>query len=361
MVQAMKTDHRSRLRLHAVAAAFMLLAACGTSAPSDDGNIPKKVGAAAQPVDEYQAMAFDAGRDLIGTRAPELSFKTIDNQIVQLGQRNRPIYLKFWATWCVTCRAQMDAFKADHSRYGKDMDVVAVNTGVNDDRDTVEAYKRDVGLTMPVAIDDGRLAKAFHLKVTPQHVIIGRDGVIRYVGHLEDERLHRELEDAIAGKPLQHPRRTLAPTNDDFAGRIGGARVLTSVQGHPVEIDKPSQGKPRLLYFLSPWCETYLDESRPTVARECRETREALARASAAGKAQVIGIASGLSTNGDGVRRFIKRTGFNVPIVLDQDGALFRRFGIRSFPVVVRMDRASDASAHLTISEINALARQVHA
>ena len=36
-------------------------------------------------VDPYQTITFDAGRDLIGTRVPALSFKTIDGNAVRLG------------------------------------------------------------------------------------------------------------------------------------------------------------------------------------------------------------------------------------------------------------------------------------
>jgi hypothetical protein len=225
----------------------------------------------------------------------------------------------------------MAGFKTDFARYGKDIDIVAVNTGVNDDLAEVEAYRRELELPMPLAIDDGRLAQAFHLRVTPQHIVIGRDGVIRYVGHLEDERLHRELEAAIADTPLAGQ-----PSRTTKAASVGA--MLTSVQGGQVRLDGADQGPPRLVYFLSPWCETYLKPSRPALAHECQATREALTRLADGGKARVIGVASGLSTNADGVRRYLSRTGFKAPIVLDDNGQLFRRFGVRDFPVVVRLD-----------------------
>ncbi|MGS1018034.1 TlpA family protein disulfide reductase [Allosphingosinicella humi] len=325
--------------------------------------------AAAAPVasnatDEFQTMAFNAGKDLIGTRAPTLSFRTIDGKTVRLGEPHaaRPIYLKFWATWCVTCREQMDAFKADFARFGKDIDVVAVNTGVNDDLAAVEAYRRDLQLPMPIAIDDGRLGEAFHLKVTPQHIIIGRDGTIRYVGHLEDERLQRELQAAIAGQPASRELQVEArPTEGLGWGASSPGGAFTSVQGGQVRIDGPTQGTVRLIYFLSPWCETYLKDSRPAMARKCKDTREALTRVASTGGAEVIGIASGLSADVNGVRRFLRRTGFAAPIVMDTDGQLFRRFGVRSFPTVIQLDVVGRPSRRLGVSEIDALASQATA
>ncbi|HWU81798.1 MAG TPA: TlpA disulfide reductase family protein [Caulobacter sp.] len=319
-----------------------MLTACEPAPPARDA---PPAPASAQAIDESQVMAFEAGKDLIGRPAPILDFKTLEGRTVRLGvQTRRPVYLKFWATWCSTCRLQMNGFKADFARYGKDIDVVAVNTGVNDDLAEVEAYRRELKLPMPLAIDDGRLAQAFHLKVTPQHIIIGRDGVIRYVGHLEDQRLHRELEAAIADKPLARSSAVAKTAPVDA--------VLSSVQGGQVRLDGRDPGPPRLVYFLSPWCETYLKPSRPALARECQATREALTRLADSGKARVIGVASGLSTNSDGVRRYLTRTGFKAPIVLDDDGQLFRRFGIRDFPVVVRLDASGRPAGRVDPAEL---------
>ena len=340
--------------------ATLLLPSCefsprGPAAEHANDGRGKSPATSASAVDPYQAMALTAGQDLIGTRVSDLSFRTIDGRTIRLGDRRarRPVYLKFWATWCVTCRAQMEAFKANYVRYAKGMDVVAVDTGVNDDLATVREYLRTHPLPMSVAIDDGRLGEAFHLKVTPQHVVIGREGVVRYVGHLEDERLQRELRAAIDAR------------SDDV--RVGGSAPVapplwaarpnldfTSVQGRRVRIGGPEVGPPRLLYFLSPWCETYLRDTRPAVAAKCRDTRKALTRAAARG-VDVIGIASALSADADGARRYIGRTGFAPPIVLDEDGRLFRRFGVRSFPVVIRLDGSGRPSGRLSVAAIDAL------
>ena len=347
------TYHRHRGRRWPVMLASLLLSACGSGQRADQPDAvvpapraPAKVAAA--PLDEYQALAFDAGRDLIGKPAPHMTLRTIDGRAIPIGgARRRPVYLKFWATWCVTCREQMGAFKSDFARYGRDIDVVAVNTGVNDDRAAVEAYRREVGLPMPIAIDDGRLADTLHLRVTPQHVIIGRDGTIRYVGHLEDERLQRELRGAIADQPpaAARARPPATPVGDP----------LKPVQGGMVRIDGPGDGVPRLLFFMSPWCETYLKDSRPAIVRDCRRTRIALTRAAASGGARVVGIASALSTDVAGVRRFLDQTGFAAPVVLDENGALFRRFGVRNFPTVIRIDRDGRPAGRVSIADIDAL------
>lgn len=333
-----------------------LLAACERPLQSASGQpAPVAPTAAAPAVDEFQTMAVEAGRGLIGTRAPHLAFATLDGRTVTLGDETvRPVYLKFWATWCTTCLEQMDAFRADHARFGARVDFIAVNTGVNDDPAAVAAYLREVVLPMPVAIDDGQLGAAFHLKVTPQHVVIGRDGIVRYMGHLGDERLQGELQAAIDGGPAaaapsvqSGPMPRTEPQAAEFAG------TFLSVQGDEVHIDGPGAAAPRLVYFLSPWCEGYLAQSRPSVAQACIDTRKALTRASRRG-VEVIGIASGLSATADDVRAYLQRTGFTAPVVFDADGRLFRRFGVRSFPAVIPLDAVGRPSEPIDVRDIDA-------
>src|SRR6202022_3492116 len=70
-------------------------------------------------------------------------------------------------------------------------------------------------LTMPIVIDDGSLGRAFHLRVTPQHVVIGRNGLIRYVSHLADLR----IDDALVA----------ARTTGNPAPRSHGAKAVNDM------------------------------------------------------------------------------------------------------------------------------------
>lgn len=155
----------------------MSLCACGE--PNVQRRDTSAVSTGSNEADaDGQKRAETAGRELLGTPAPALSFKTIDGKRVDLATfyGRRPVYLKFWATWCVPCRQQMPAFEADYARFGGRIETFAVNTGFNDDLAAVRAYRTELALAMPIAIDDGRLARAFNLRVTPQHVVVGRDG-----------------------------------------------------------------------------------------------------------------------------------------------------------------------------------------
>src|ERR1700723_2121951 len=155
----------------------------------------KAAAAASHGATSGEDLADAAGRSLVGKPAPRLVMKTIDGNAIDLGRLygRQAGYLKFWATWCVPCRQQMPHFQHAFETAGPDMAVIAVNTGFNDSLDAVRTYRQRLGITMPIVIDDGSLAAAFGLRVTPQHIVIGRDGRIKYVVHLPDQRLETPL------------------------------------------------------------------------------------------------------------------------------------------------------------------------
>src|ERR1700756_410126 len=90
-----------------------------------------------------QERAAAAGTPLIGTPAPALVIKTIDGERIDLGSvyGREAGYLKFWATWCVPCREQMPHFERIFESAGTDLMVLAVDTGFNESRDDVIAYR----------------------------------------------------------------------------------------------------------------------------------------------------------------------------------------------------------------------------
>ena len=154
-----------------------------------------------------QQLAIGAGQSLIGTAAPRLVLKTIDGETIDLGKLygKQAVYLKLWATWCVPCRQQMPHFEHVYETAGPDLAVIAIDIGFNDSIDAIRLYRKRLGITMPIVMDDGRVGAALHLRVTPQHIVIGRDGRIEYVGHLADATLDAALVAARKAPGVQAP------------------------------------------------------------------------------------------------------------------------------------------------------------
>jgi thiol-disulfide isomerase/thioredoxin len=288
-----------------------------------------------------QERAAAAGAPLIGRSAPALVIKTIDGETIDLGSvyGKKAVYLKFWATWCVPCREQMPHLERAFESAGSDLLVLAVDTGFNESRADVIAYRRTMGLKMPIAIDDGRLAAAFNLRVTPQHVVIGRDGRIAYIGHLADQR----LDDALTAA-RRAPAAALAATAAAAAaihyglGSRAADLKLVAINGQGVPAADAVRHRPLAIVFLSSWCESYFGQSRPALAGACSSARTQTAALAADSGIRWVGIASGLWATREEVAEYRDKYKIAYPIVLDESGALFRAFDVTSVPVVVVLD-----------------------
>jgi thiol-disulfide isomerase/thioredoxin len=291
-----------------------------------------------------QERAVAAGASLIGTPAPRLVLTTIDGTRIDLGALygQQAVYLKFWATWCVPCREQMPHFERTFEAAGPDLAVIAVNAGFNDSLEDVRDYRRALGLGMPIVIDDGRLAAALHLRVTPQHVVIGRDGRILYVGHEVSPSLDAALAQArgAPGEPAPAPR--------PAAAAAPAARSVATLGGGSVALAAPAAGEPLVLVFLSPWCESYLASSRPARAQACRAARERVAaRAARDHRAHFVGIASGLWAAREDLEAYRSAHAIGMPLALDDSGELFRRYDVAAVPVVQVLDAGGRVVARL--------------
>jgi peroxiredoxin len=310
-----------------------------------------------------QERAVAAAGGLVGTAAPGLTVKTMDGAVIDLGALygKQAVYLKFWATWCTPCREQMPHFQHVYETAGADLAVIAVNVGFNDPPEEVRKFRQQYGITMPVVVDDGRLAQAFHLRVTPQHIVIGRDGRIQYVGHLADAQLDTALNVARNTPVLAPP----APgSGAQSAGSIPALRVgellpaasVRTLDGHAVPLRQDTPGRPSALVFLSPWCESYLATTRPTVSARCREARERVAALAHHSKVNWLGIASGLWATPDELREYQLKHRIAIALTLDESGALFRQFGVTDTPTIVLADAQGRIVRRIEAGQLEELA-----
>ncbi|QWP79000.1 TlpA family protein disulfide reductase [Lysobacter sp. K5869] len=292
--------------------------------------------------------ARQAGSRVLGRALPPLTLTDIDGGRHDLGalRGRKAVYLKFWATWCSPCRAQMPHFQRAFLGRGEDLEVIAVNIGFDDSLEQIRAFQREYRIGMPVVRDDGRLGELFGLRVTPQHVLIGKDGRVAYVGHEADARLDAELArvrrapapaEAGAAAPL-----LAAAAQPGAAPLAAGAAVpalgLQSLEARPLALSDPARRRASVLVFLSPWCESYFAQTRPQSARECRQARESLVAHGRDRRVRWVGIASGLWASPQDLREYRDRHRIPAPLALDRDGEAFRRFGIDRVPAVWLVD-----------------------
>lgn len=289
-----------------------------------------------------EALALGIAPDVIGTAAPAAVMKTIDGQQIDLSAiyGRKPVYLKFWATWCIPCRQQMPAFEEIYRTLGDRIQVVAIDIGYSDDEASVRAFREKLGLTLPIVMDDGSLAKGFHLTVTPQHVLIGKDGRFKYIGHADNEALAEALKQALqeeADPAEPAPERLEHEKVIQVGEKVPDLSVATLQNGSlPL---KAESGHLLAVQFFSTWCEWYLESSRPDTSQACTRVREAIeTMKSTVPEVDWIGIAGGPWTTKEDLAEYGKNYQVTIPLALDEGGELNRRFGIQEIPTVALID-----------------------
>ena len=291
-----------------------------------------------------QERAEAVGRGLVGSLAPRLVLKTIDGDTIDLGALygKKAVYIKFWATWCAPCREQMPHFERTFETAGPDLAVIAIDSGFNDSINDVRAARRELGIKMPIVLGDGQAGVAFNLRVTPQHIVIGRDGRIQYVGNLADTRLDAAIEAArTAVNTESQPHGASAPRNIPQYGvgdRLPDISAVT-LDGRTFRARDSRVKRPTVLVFVSPWCESYLATSRPGMAQTCREVREQIDTLVKRDMPfRWLAIASGLWATKDDLIDYRVRYKTAVPLTLDESGVLFRSFRVMNVPTLLIAD-----------------------
>ncbi|CAM5213417.1 Peroxiredoxin OS=Castellaniella defragrans OX=75697 GN=HNR28_001417 PE=4 SV=1 [Castellaniella defragrans] len=135
--------------------------------------------------------------------APEVTFTDLQGRAVTTADlRGKVVLVKFWATSCVTCVAQMpDTIRHYDELKAKGFDTIAVAMQY-DPPNYVKNYTETRKLPFPVVIDaQGKLAQAFgNVSLTPTAFLIDKRGHIikRYLGNFDEKSFMNTVEKALA-------------------------------------------------------------------------------------------------------------------------------------------------------------------
>lgn len=239
-------------------------------------------------------------------------------------RNSKPLYMKFWASWCGPCLKEMPHFEHVQTEYGDDIAVIGINLGINDTLDSANGVIERFGLTMPTAIDKtGELAKAFKFVGTPYHLLFDKNFNLVHRGHEANEVLDNRLK-ALANK---HAPEALSSTvfEDDIAA-----------------LDLPDTTQPLALFFTATWCDWYLVDENPEAATDCAQSQKAYNRLlKDRPDIQGIVISSALWTGDAEVEAYRKKYAIEADMLLDKSNKTFLAYQVKHFPTVVIIKNGS--------------------
>lgn len=246
------------------------------------------------------------------------------NKTVTLSKfdETKPTYIKLWATWCKPCMEQMPHFQSLQEKYGDQINILAVNININENIKYIDDVITKNGLTMPVLLDkQGKLSEALGLVGTPFSVLINTDNNIVYTTHESNSVL------------------------DTFVNKLANGSKLASESSQAVTAEeKKSILKPWLegshtLFFTATWCDWYLKDSRPEMAKSCEAIQTNINKLyDQFEDKEWHGFVNHLWTDNKALTDFSQLYNINFPFDIDTNGVLFTHFNIRSIPTIIRIE-----------------------
>jgi peroxiredoxin len=116
----------------------------------------------------------------VGSPAPEFEYPDANGKIWKLSDlRGKVVYMNFWATWCVTCKAEMPSKEALYEKM-KDRPFQMLGMLFRDDPANLNDYYKIQKVSPPTLISPKNEAgKLYGITGVPETFIIDKDGIIR--------------------------------------------------------------------------------------------------------------------------------------------------------------------------------------
>jgi thiol-disulfide isomerase/thioredoxin len=137
-----------------------------------------------------------------GFLAPGFDLTALDGSSYKVGgNREKPLLLNFWASWCGPCEEEAPMLTEVYEKYKDRLDLYAVNVTGNDDFDQAKAFAERFKFGFPVLLDYKLDAvKLYRFQVIPTSFLINRNGVVVDVINLPDQKeLEKKIRKLIDG------------------------------------------------------------------------------------------------------------------------------------------------------------------
>lgn len=249
----------------------------------------------------------------------ETEYQTFEKQPVALQALigKKPVYLKFWATWCLDCRRELSSLEQTYQQYSDRIAIFAVNLNINETDEAIRSLQQKHKLTIPILMDNnGTIAGNFEFKGTPFHVLINKQGDVVYTTYKDDEQLADQLEklasNANAGAATADSVKPSATTN------------ATLPKGTAI------------IYFSATWCDWYMKDIHPELSNNCLnalQTIDTLYRSTP--KLQLSAYVTHLWTEPRDVDDYSKKFALPYKVSMDDNNEQFRHFKASGYPTVI--------------------------
>lgn len=143
----------------------------------------------------------------VGAKTPDLKTFGLTGTMPDI--KGKVVYLDFWASWCVPCKASfptLERWRTDYAKRG----FLVLGVNVDDDVAAMDEFLKKSPVGFPVVRDAAhKLVAAVNVASMPTSVLIDRKGTIRLVHngfHAKDAaELEAKIEELLEEKIIPAP------------------------------------------------------------------------------------------------------------------------------------------------------------
>lgn len=247
----------------------------------------------------------------------EAEYQTFEKQPVALQALvgKKPLYLKFWATWCLDCRRELPSLEQTYQKFNDKIAIFAVNLNINETDAAIRSLQHKNKLTIPILMDNnGTIAGNFEFKGTPFHVLINSQGDIVYTTYKDDAQLADQLAKLANNAPTTATKAPPTSTAPTIALPKGTAMV----------------------YFSATWCDWYIKDIHPEMSSNCINAMQLVDKLyRSQPQLQLTAYVTHLWTEQTDVADYIKKFAIPYPITMDDNNLQFRQLKANGYPTVI--------------------------
>lgn len=138
----------------------------------------------------------------VGSRAPGFAGTELEGGTISIDEPvEGPVVLAFWASWCTTCKGDVEVLQRVTTDWA-DAGVRVVGVVIDDTLDDARASAREQQLDYPSVLDErSEIRRAYGVRGTPETVLIDTNGTVaaRWVGPLPTHELDLRLAAVTSG------------------------------------------------------------------------------------------------------------------------------------------------------------------
>jgi len=110
-------------------------------------------------------------------------------------QKDKVVFLNFWATWCAPCKIEIPELIALYNRY-KTEGLLVLGIAL-DKENAVKRFAQNNGISYPVLIGNEKIAKDYRIQGIPATYIIDKKGKIAFYHVGFAKGMEKTLEEEI--------------------------------------------------------------------------------------------------------------------------------------------------------------------